>query len=120
MYKNINYINMSSETSEPQCIICDSPRIKRPKAERIRKIKNEKIFLCNKPRIEFNLDKISLSEIEKDFIEFKFKNEEKKVQNELLNLLQKAKTNKVNKNYLTRKTPQRPLYKYYENCELVI
>ena len=111
---------MASETSEPQYIICDSPRIMRPKAERIRRIKNEKVFLFNKPRIEFNLDKISLSEIEKDFIEFKFKNEEKEVQNELINLMTKAKTNKKNKKYLTRKTPERPLYKYYENCELVI
>ncbi len=111
---------MSSETSEPQCIICDSPKIMRPKAERIRKIKNEKIFLCNKPRIEFNLDKISLSEIEKDFIEFKFKNEEKKVQKELLNLMQKAKMCKKNKKFLTRQTPERPFYKYFDNVELVI
>ena len=111
---------MSSETSEPQYIMCDSPRIMRPKAERIRRIKNEKVFLCYKPRIEFNLDEISLSEIEKDFIEFKFKNEEKEVQNELINLIKKAKANKKNKKYLTRKTPERPLYKYYDNCELVI
>ena len=111
---------MASETSEPQYIICDSPRIMRPKAERVRRIKNEKDFWFRKPSNEFNLDKISLSEIEKDFIEFKFKKEEKKVQKELLDLMKKAKMSKKNKKFLKRQIPERPLYKYFENCELVI
>ena len=111
---------MASESSEPQYIICDSPKIMRPKAERVRKIKNGNDFWCSKPKKEFNLDLISLSEIEKDFIEFKFKNEEKKVQKELLNLMQKAKMCKKNKKFLTRQTPERPFYKYFDNVELVI
>ena len=52
---------MASETAEPQYIICDSPKIMRPKAERVRKIKNGKDFWCIKPKKEFNLDLISLS-----------------------------------------------------------
>ena len=41
-------------------------------------------------KISFNLDLISLEEIENDFNEIKSKNEELEVQKELLNLLRKA------------------------------
>ena len=101
-------------------IVCDEPIIYRPKPKRIHKIqnsmsncnnglfhnrhfnqgknqrknchnsKNNKKSIKAFRNLPFNLDLISLEEIEKDFNEIKFKKEEIKVQKELLNLLRKA------------------------------
>ena len=101
-------------------IVCDEPVIHKPKPKRIHKMqysisggnnalfnnrplnpkkiprkkyydnKNNKINYKTSSKLPFNLDLISLEEIENDFNEFKTKNEEVEVQKELLNLLKKA------------------------------
>ena len=105
-------------------IICDEPVIHKPKPKRIHRMeysmshsnnglfnnrrlnqgkilrkkyhenKNNKINNRISRNLPFNLDLISLEEIENDFNEFKSKNEEIEVQKELLNLLKKANNNK--------------------------
>ena len=71
-----------------------------------------------KEKMSFNLDLISLEEIENDFNEFKSKNEEIEVQKELLNLLRNANNNYKNENYCNNfrnlKRPKNPDYKNYE------
>ena len=111
---------MSFETSDPKYIICDSTKIMKPKAERVRKIKNKKDFWCYIPTKNLNLDLISLNEIENDFKEFKSKKEEQKVHKEISNLLIKAKMNKKNKKILICKRPEKPLYNNYQDIELFI
>ena len=72
-------------------------------------------------KISFNLDLISLEEIENDFNEIKSKNEEIEVQKELLNLLRNANNHYKNENcpnYFGKfKRPKNPDYK---NFELII
>ena len=72
-------------------------------------------------KISFNLDLISLEEIENDFNEIKSKNEELEVQKELLNLLRKANNKYKKENYPNNfgkfKRPKNPDYK---NFELII
>ena len=72
-------------------------------------------------KISFNLDLISLEEIENDFNEIKSKNEELEVQKELLNLLRNANNNYKKENYPNNfgkfKRPKKPDYK---NFELII
>ena len=113
-------------------IICDEPIIHRPKPKRIHKIqnsmsncnnglfnnrhfnqgknqrkncynsRNNKINYKASRKLPFNLDLISLEEIENDFNEFKFKREEIKVQKELLNLLRKSNNNNHKKENICR------------------
>ena len=58
--------------------------------------------------LSFNLDFISLEEIEKDFKEFKSKDEELEVQNELINLINEADNECFNDNYQLIKRPEKP------------
>ena len=77
----------------------------------------------NKPseKISFNLDLISLEEIENDFNEIKSKKEEIEVQKELLTLLRNAndrcKNENCPNNFRKFKRPKNP---YYKNFELFI
>ena len=66
-----------------------------------KKKKNEYIFK-NKFN-KFDIDSISLEEIEKDFIAFKSKNEALKVENELLQLLLEPSNKEKNKNNKMKK-----------------
>ena len=139
-------------SNNPVLIICDVPVIHRPKPKRIHKMQynmshnnngllnnrrlnpgknsrknhheNKINKLNNKTsgKISFNLDLISLEEIENDFNEFKSKNEEIEVQKELLNLLRKAKNNNHQKENIRRN-----FGKFTEmncpdckNCELIV
>ena len=139
-------------SNNPVLIICDVPVIHRPKPKRIYKMQynmshnnngllnnrrlnpgkktrknhheNKINKLNNKTfgKISFNLDLISLEEIENDFNEFKSKNEEIEVQKELLNLLRKAKNNNHQKENIRRN-----FGKFTEmncpdckNCELIV
>ena len=111
---------MTSETSGPKYIISDSTNIIKPKAERVKKIKNKKDFYYYIPTKNLNLDLISLNEIDNDFKDFKSKKEAQIVQKEITNLMKKAKMNKKNKNILICKRPEKPLYKNYEDIELFI
>ena len=81
--------------------------------------KNNKIKNKTSDKLSFNLDLISLEEMENDFNEFKSKSEEIEVQRELLNLLRNANNN-YNKNELKNrkfgkyKRPENPACKNYE------
>ena len=82
--------------------------------------KNNKNNYNNKKseKISFNLDLISLEEIENDFNEIKSKNEEIEVQKELLNLLRNANNHYKNENcpnnFRKFKRPKNPDYKNFE------
>ena len=119
-------------SNNPVLIICAEPVIHRPKPKRIHKMQYNMSYnnngllnnrrlnpgkysrknhhenkinkLNNKSsgKISFNLDLISLEEIENDFNEFKSKNEEIEAQKELLNLLRKAKNNNHQKENIRR------------------
>ena len=67
----------------------------------------------------FNLDFISLEEIEKDFKEFKSKSEELEVQNELISLMFEADNEYCdgNKKYEKIKRPQKPFWKFINKYE---
>ena len=124
---------------EPLLIICADPKIHKPKPKRI--IKKSYIYQYNKksnhynrysnPRTSrmnnhdqkkknyekneklcFNLDLISLEEIENDFKEFKSKSEEIEVQRELINLIRRAPDetcrNDSYRNFQRIKRPQKP------------
>ena len=125
-------------------IICDEPVIHKPKPKRIHKIqynmshsnnnlfnnrqlKADKIQRKNyhdneinkinykaSKNLPFNLDLISLEEIENDFNEFKSKSEEIEAQKELLNLLRKANNNHKKEN-ICRNFRN---FKKYENFDL--
>ena len=89
-----------------------------------RRLNHEKKKKNNNKKSEkmtFNLDLISLEEIENDFNEFKSKSEEMEAQKELLNLLRNANNNYKEENYCNNfrkfKRPKNPNYK---NLELVI
>ena len=132
---------------KPVLIICDETVIHKPKPKRINKIQNNVSHINNgyfnnrllnqnkmirrhnhekknkfnnktSEKISFNLDLISLEEIENDFNEIKSKNEELEVQKELLNLLRNANNNFKKKNYCNNsrkfKRPKNPDYKNYE------
>ena len=58
--------------------------------------------------LSFNLDFISLDEIEKDFKEFKSKSEEIEEQNELINLIREADNECFNDNIQIIKRPEKP------------
>ena len=81
---------------------------------------NNKVKNKTSDKLSFNLDLISLEEIENDFKEFKSKSEETEVQRELLNLLRNANNNNYNNNDLTcrkfgkYKRPENPDCKNYE------
>ena len=91
------------------------------KHEKKNKNKNNNNNNESSEKISFNLDLISLEEIENDFNEIKSKNEEFEVQKELLNLLRNANNNckKENcpNNFGNFKRPKNPDYK---NFELII
>ena len=126
-------------SKEPLLIICAEPKIHKPKPKRINKKSN--IYQYNKksnhynrysnPRTSrmnnheqkkmknydknehcFNLDLISLEEIENDFKEFKSKSEEIEVQRELINLMRRASDescrNDSFRNFQRIKRPQKP------------
>ena len=125
-------------------IICDEPVIHKPKPKRIHKIqynmshgnnnlfnnrrlKADKIQRKNyhdneinkinykaSKNLPFNLDLISLEEMENDFNEFKSKSEEIEVQKELLNLLRNANNNNKKEN-ICRNFRN---FKKYENFDL--
>ena len=128
---------------KPVLIICNEPIIHKPKPKRINKIQSNMSYFNNglfsnrkfnqnkitrrhnigknngKPeKISFNLDLISLEEIENDFNEIKSKNEEIEVQKELLNLLKNANNHYKNENcpnYFGKfKRPKNPDYKNFE------
>ena len=132
---------------KPVLIICDEPIIHKPKPKRINKIQSNMSYFNNghhsqlnqnknktnrrhnhekkkknnnkaSEKISFNLDLISLEEIENDFNEIKSKNEEIEVQKELLNLLKKANNHYKNENYPNNfrkfKRPKNPDYKNFE------
>ena len=132
-------------SKEPLLIICAEAKIHKPKPKRINK--KSYIYQYNKkpnhynrysnPRTSrmnnhdqkkknyekneklcFNLDLISLEEIENDFKEFKSKSEEIEVQRELINLMRKANDescrNDSFKNLHKIKRPQKP---YCTNIE---
>ena len=61
--------------------------------------------------LSFNLDLISLEEIDNDFKEFKSKSEETEVQNELINLLKETNNESLNENFQTIKRPEKPFCK---------
>ena len=111
---------MSSESSKTKYIISETTKIYCPKPERVRRIKNGKDFCFSKPSKNFNLDLISINEINKDFSEFKSRKEEMKVKKELLNLIKKVKKSKNNKNNAKYKRPENPLYSSYHDIELFI
>ena len=129
---------------KPLLIVSDQPIIHKPKPKRIFKIqnnmsnhynelrnnreikqkiskykhenenKNKKIKKKKSKRLSFNLDLISLEEIENDFNDFKSKNEEIEVQRELLNLLIKNNNNQrycINKGKYKR--PENPFFKNF-------
>ena len=58
--------------------------------------------------LSFNLDLISLEEMENDFKEFKSKSEEIEVQNELINLIRKSDNEYFNENVQIIKRPEKP------------
>ena len=65
--------------------------------------------------LSFNLDFISLEEIDKDFKEFKSKSEELEVQNELINLMKKADNEYYyNDNVQIIKRPKKPFCKNFK------
>ena len=64
--------------------------------------------------LSFNLDFISLEEIDKDFKEFKSKSEELEVQNELINLMKKADNEYYNENVQIIKRPKKPFCKNFK------
>ena len=132
---------------EPLLIICDEPIIHKPKPKRIHKIQNNTTYNNNglfnhrllKPKtsrinnhhenknnkiknkqkkLSFNLDLISLEEIENDFNDFKSKSEEIEVQKELITLLKKTNNNgncyRRCINFGKNKRPINPIYKDYE------
>ena len=133
---------------KPVSIICDEPIIHKPKPKRINKLHSNMSYFTNghfsnrqfnqnkisrrhnhgknnknnnntKPeKISFNLDLISLEEIENDFNEIKSKNEEIEVQKELLNLLRNANNHYKNENcpnnFRKFKRPKNPDYKNFE------
>ena len=136
---------------KPVLIICDEPIIHKPKPKRINKIQSNMSYFNNghfsnrqfnqnkisrrynhgknnknnnnrkTEKISFNLDLISLEEIENDFNEIKSKKEEIEVQKELLNLLRNANNHYKNENcpnnFRKFKRPKNP---YYKNFELFI
>ena len=68
--------------------------------------------------LSFNLDLISLEEIENDFKDFKSKNEEIEVQRELLNLIKKAGCETCRNNcYRNFQRVRRPKNLFYKNVE---
>ena len=65
--------------------------------------------------LSFNLDFISLEEIDKDFKEFKSKSEELEVQNELINLMKKADNEYYySDNVQIIKRPKKPFCKNFK------
>ena len=137
-------------TEEPLLIICEEPKIHKPKPRRINK--NSNIFQNNNKskykrnqnrhsskmnfydekninsknqlneergqNICFNLDKISLEEIENDFKLFKSKSEDIKVQKELLNLIRKVENESCrNDCYKKSKIIKRPENPFSKNIE---
>ena len=128
---------------EPLLIIYDHPIIK-PKPKRIHKIQNNmpkntndlftkkslkskslrinnqqencgnKIKKKNSEKLSFNLDLISLEEIENDFNDFKSKTEEIEEQKEILYLLKKANNNNSCRNIRKYKRPENPICKNFE------
>ena len=135
---------------EPLLIICDEPIIHKPKPKRIHKIqnntpcnnnglfnnrllkpktsrtnnhhenKNNKIKNKQK-KLSFNLDLISLEEIENDFNDFKSKSEDIEVQKELITLLKKTNNNgNCNRRCINIGKYKRPINPVYKNYELVI
>ena len=64
--------------------------------------------------LSFNLDFISLEEIDKDFKEFKSKSEELEVQNELINLMKMADNEYYNENVQIIKRPKKPFCKNFK------
>ena len=61
--------------------------------------------------LSFNLDFISLEEMDKDFKEFKSKSEELEVQKELMNLMKETDNECYNENYQIIKRPEKPFCK---------
>ena len=96
--------------------ICKNKKIKQKisKYKNENENKNKKIKKKKSKRLSFNLDLISLEEIENDFNDFKSKNEEIEVQRELLNLLIKNNNNQrycINKGKYKR--PENPFFKNF-------
>ena len=134
-------------STEPLLIICAEPKIHKPKPKRINKKsniyqynkksnnynrhlnhrsqrnnyeqkKNKNCLHEDKNEMCFNLDLISLEEIENDFKLFKSKSEEIEVQRELINLMKRASDesyrNESYKNFQRIKRPQNPFCKNIE------
>ncbi len=64
-----------------------------------------------KKNLSFNLDLISLEEIDNDFKEFKSKSEEIEVQNELINLMKKTNNESLKEQFQNIKRPEKPFCK---------
>ena len=134
-------------STEPLLIICAEPKIHKPKPKRINKKsnifqynkksnnynrhlnhrpqrnnyeqkKNKNYLHEDKNEMCFNLDLISLEEIENDFKLIKSKSEEIEVQRELINLMKRASDesyrNESYKNFQRIKRPQNPFCKNIE------
>ena len=94
---------------------------KQPKQRNLRIDNNNNEFKKNmiknnfyeekRKNLSFNLDLISLEEIDNDFKEFKSKSEETEVQNELINLLKETNNESLNENFQTIKRPDKPFCK---------
>ena len=64
--------------------------------------------------LSFNLDLISLEEIENDFKEFKSKSEDLEAQNELINLIRSMDNECYNENVQLIKRPEKPFCKNFK------
>ena len=133
---------------EPVLIICDEPVIHKPKPKRINKIQNNMPHINNghfnkrqlnqnkmsrrhnheknknnkmSKKMSFNLDLISLEEIDDDFNKFKSKSEEIEVQKELLFLLKNANNNYKKENHSNNfRKFKRPINPGYNKFQLII
>ena len=109
---NMSYFN--------NCYFSNRQFIQNKKSRRYNHEKKNKNNINNKKseKISFNLDLISLEEIENDFNEIKSKNEELEVQKELLNLLRNTNNNYKNEicpnNFGKFKRPKNPDYINFE------
>ena len=83
------------------------------------KNKNKNNLSGNKnEKLSFNLDLISLEEIENDFKEFKSKSEEIEVQRELINLMKRTNDEScINDNYINFQKIKRPQNPFSKNIK---
>ena len=92
------------------------PRNSRMNNHEYKKGNNIKNYLYEEKRkkLSFNLDMISLEEIENDFKEFKSKSEDIEVQKELLNLIRRAEHESFRNDCERIKWPQNPFCRNIE------